>query len=256
MFSSFKKNESEKQTDNPYWLSFSDMMSGILIIFILVCMTLLYQLIELKNNYRSEIMREIEDKYNKNSKIRQSILQDIAKELAEQGVRVFIEDNKTVLRIPEDSLHFDVNKSEIKDELKANAWKIGKALHNGLTKNERWKHLETIFIEGHTDGKQVKSIPRFNWDLSTERAVSLWQFWLHDTEYGDKLKNLSNKDDSGTEKPLFSVSGYADTRRVEDIEKTEDDAKKNRRIDIRFTTRQPVLEELESWEPSYKEMQK
>ena len=44
---------------------------------------------------------------------------------------------------------------------------------------------------------------------------------------------------------LFSVSGYADTRRVDLIEETEEQRARNRRIDIRFTVKKPKLEDYE-----------
>ena len=46
--------------------------------------------------------------------------------------------------------------------------------------------------------------------------------------------------------PLFSVSGYGETRPVQVVQETETDWQKNRRIDIRFTVRQPALEEFKN----------
>ena len=46
--------------------------------------------------------------------------------------------------------------------------------------------------------------------------------------------------------PLFSVSGYGETRPVQVKQVTEKDFEKNRRIDIRFTVRRPALEEFEN----------
>jgi flagellar motor protein MotB len=80
-----------------------------------------------------------------------------------------------------------------------------------------------------------------NWELSTLRAISLWKFWLEQTSYGPKLKELRNRQ----KRPLFSVSGYAATRRLAELEDSDAAMRKNRRIDIRFTTRQPSLMELQ-----------
>jgi len=55
-----------------------------------------------------------------------------------------------------------------------------------------------------------------------------------------RLNELKNHSGS----PLFSVSGYGETRPVQEIQETENDFQKNRRIDIRFTVRRPVLEEF------------
>lgn len=50
-----------------------------------------------------------------------------------------------------------------------------------------------------------------------------------------QLARLKNKDG----KPLFSVSGYGETRPAVVQQLTEEDFKRNRRIDVRFTIRRP-----------------
>ncbi|ENY9764311.1 chemotaxis protein MotB, partial [Pseudomonas aeruginosa] len=86
----------------------------------------------------------------------------------------------------------------------------------------------------------------------TFRAISLWQFWGSALSPDEQLARLKNKDG----KPLFSVSGYGETRPVLVDQQTEDDFKRNRRIDIRFTIRRPdsaqyeqVRERLEELKP-------
>lgn len=66
------------------------------------------------------------------------------------------------------------------------------------------------------------------------------------------MASLNNKDG----KPLFSVSGYGETRPVVVDQQAEEDFKRNRRIDIRFTIRRPdsaqyeqVRERLEEVQP-------
>lgn len=225
--------------DNPYWMSFSDMMSGMLIIFILVCIALLYQLTQMKDNYAANM-----DELSKSIRVRYDIIHEIQKELAQKNIEVYISDNDTVLRIPESVLHFDTNRHEIKNEHKETAEEIGRVLYEAIAKDDRWEHLETVFVEGHTDNKQARDNPRYNWDLSAMRAISLWQYWLENTDFGHTLRDFRNKDN----KRLFSVSGYADSRPVEDSrpESMEDDElRRQRRIDIRFTTRQPTFMEYE-----------
>ena len=59
-------------TENPYWMSFSDMMSGMLIIFLLVCTALLLKLSQMEE----QIVANIEELKN-SSKVRSEILHDI-----------------------------------------------------------------------------------------------------------------------------------------------------------------------------------
>ena len=65
--------------------------------------------------------------------------------------------------------------------------------------------------------------------------------WQKDLDITPKLDDFKN----GYGKNLFSVSGYAATRRVNLIENTDADKKQNRRIDLRFTVKKPSSEDWE-----------
>lgn len=237
MFFGNKKRLAPERAENHYWMSFSDLMSGILIIFILVCVALLTELMRQKEKYDNLDTQIAED-----SRAREAIVNEIANELRKRKIEVFVDENHTIVHIPADAINFDSNKHEIRPDRQLDARNIGVALYNAITKDDRWRHLETVFIEGHTDGVQVEGVPRYNWDLSTQRAVSLWQFWLADKDFGYKLAAMQNKEGM----PLFSVSGYADTRRLVKEENNDPERqRRNRRIDLRFTTRQPDLRSIE-----------
>lgn len=105
-----------------------------------------------------------------------------------------------------------------------------------ISRDDRVEFLDTIFIEGHTDNRPLQGfMGKGNWGLSTFRAISLWQFWGDALAREEQLSRLNNKDG----KPLFSVSGYGETRPAVADQVTEEDFKRNRRIDIRFTIRRP-----------------
>ncbi|MCI7616211.1 OmpA/MotB family protein [Desulfovibrio piger] len=207
-----------------------------LIIFILVCTALLLKLSQMEE----QVAANIEELKNA-SKVRSEILQDIFAELKAQGIDVLISDNDTILRIPENSFHFKTGSFEITEDLRGTAELIGRALYTAITREGRWGYLETVFVEGHSDSRKAPNYRMGNWELSALRAISLWQFWIGQTEYGPLLAQLRNREG----KHLFSVSGYAATRRIAEIEDTEDAMRSNRRIDIRFTTRQPSIMEME-----------
>jgi len=126
-------------------------------------------------------------------------------------------------------------------------------IHEVIARDDRIEYLDTIFIEGHTDNRPFPGfMGKGNWGLSTFRAISLWQFWGAALPGDEQLASLNNKDG----KPLFSVSGYGETRPVVVDQRAEEDFKRNRRIDIRFTIRRPdsaqyeqVRERLEEVQP-------
>lgn len=116
---------------------------------------------------------------------------------------------------------------------------IGDALHKAITKEERWKYLDTVFVEGHTDSVNIWYRGKGNWGLSTDRAVSIWKLWQERNYLFPKLNELKNFNGQ----LLFSVSGYADTRRIDLLEQNDEQRARNRRIDIRFTVKKPKLED-------------
>ncbi len=236
-----RKDTPVPQSENPYWMSFSDMMSGMLIIFILICIALLYTLSQIEDKVTQNI-----DELRESTRVRSVILSEIRDRLTDLGIKVEITDNDSVLRIPESSFHFETGSYEITKELQPTAEKIGRVLYTTISRDERWQYLDTVFVEGHTDSRDAPEYRKGNWELSAMRAISLWEFWISQPDYGEALKNLRSREGAGGRtKYLFSVSGYAATRRVDEEEASEEGLRRNRRIDIRFTTRQPTIMDME-----------
>jgi len=223
--------------ENPYWMSFSDIMSGLLVIFILAALSLILELTQTRTTVDNAI-QEIK----KAEKIRQLILSEVVEELRQKNITVEISDNDTVLRIPDQLLTFSPNQYMIPTDknTRNTLTEIGSILFKTIEKNDRWQYLDTIFIEGHTDKR--KSYRKMgNWGLSTYRAIAVWDYWGKQLPRSRQLSALKNHDD----KLLFSVSGYGKTRPETINQLTEDDFKRNRRIDIRFTVKRPSLKDLE-----------
>lgn len=163
-------------------------------------------------------------------KIRIAILNEISEKLKSEGIKVEVSDNSTVLRIPEDTLAFETAKWSIPQASQQSLGMIGEAVHDAITKDDRLAFLDTIFVEGHTDSVPLQR-EMGNWGLSTYRAISVWQHWAAHPGRGRQLADLRNHGNN----PVFSVSGYGDTRRVVADDNTDDLRRRNRRIDLRFT---------------------
>lgn len=249
-------NNCQVDEENPYWISFSDIMAGLLIIFVLAAVALLLELTQ-KSEQWDEAIREIA----KAEQVRKDILREIEQELNVMNIPVKISDNDTVLRIPEDVLTFQQGRFDIPSEPRSQniALDIGKVLYASILKEERWKYLDTIFVEGHTDRVPYRNHSiKGNWGLSTFRAISVWNYWNEAMDEGRRLEELNNH----LGKKLFSVSGYAESRPVPcsnadaNIDDPlicpngrldeEESLRKNRRIDIRFTVRRPALEDYQA----------
>lgn len=226
--------------ENPYWISFSDLMSALLVIFILAVLALIIELTQRTQDIDAGI-----EELKKAEQARQDILHEVRDQLAKQNIVVVIADNETVIRIPEETLSFKSGRDLIPEGMADSVMNIGVILHTAIMKNERFRYLDTVFIEGHTDSVPIKFGKYFskgNWGLSADRAITVWKLWSEKINVTPSLNELLNHSDE----KLFSVSGYAATRRVQLDEKTPEQRAKNRRIDIRFTVKMPSIEDLES----------
>lgn len=224
--------------ENPYWISFSDIMSGLLIIFVLAVLALILELTQTKTKV-SEAIKELA----KAEQVRRDILEEIVSELHKKNIDIKIVDNHTVLRIPDDLLSFESGKYRVPPHAENMLIEIGKTLYESINTLKRWQYLDTIFIEGHTDKRYSGHKYKYgNWELSTLRAISIWDFWNRKLPVEKKLNDFKNH----IGKPLFSVSGYGATRPVTKTQLIEEDFKKNRRIDIRFTVKRPDLAEFQN----------
>lgn len=223
-----KRATSEEYQENSFWISYIDILSSLLIVILLVTAFVVFELMNTKQN----VVQNLEE-VTKAELVRKEILTEVQKKLLKEGLEVNITDNFSVLRIPESTLTFRSNNYYIPNAMKQGLTTIGTILFEVLVIDNRTEYFDTIFIEGHTD---IRSTEREmgNWGLSTFRAISVWNFWI---SYVSKdYENLLNSD----REKLFSVSGYGESRPATDKQENEEEYKKNRRIDIRFTLRKPT----------------
>lgn len=240
--------------ENPYWMSFSDIMSALLVIFILASVILILQLMEIQQEleHKQEKFEEEIVALKQAEHIRRTILDEAVETLRKRGIKVEVSQNHTVLSIPNELLGFETGAFEISPTYQAQAKEIGEVLNMVISMDNRVDFLDTIFIEGHTDNRPLQGfMGKGNWGLSTFRAISLWQFWESSLSHDALLSRLENRDG----RPLFSVSGYGETRPVVFNQVSEDDFKRNRRIDIRFTIRRPDSTQYEQVKERLKGLQ-
>ena len=268
-----KPTDSKKvgEEENPFLLSFSDLMASLLAIFILALVVMMIQLhndrqkVQISIIKLKESLTEIQQAQNAvasalegvglREKSLRGMLEDIQHDLKEQGGEVMVSD--TGLHIQEKGLSFELNRFEIQDRYKPAADLIGAALLRALRDESNRKILDTVFIEGHTD-----SVPNRremgNWGLSTYRAISLWLYWTETPGTYAELKSLKSLAQE-KERPLISISGYADTRPLSwEMEKakivSEIGNPADRRIDIRFTLASQEKKDLSELQEPFQKM--
>ena len=249
-----KKQYKKVDEENPYWISFSDIMAGLLVIFILISLQFIFHFTQLdqKIDEREKEINRRTAAIEQAEKIRSALLANIQNSLKAQNIEVSV--NENVLTIPSETLTFATNSAQIPSGKKDIVEKIGIQLIQHLntpvtissqdpnTAPSKY-YIDTIFVEGHTDSRSSTYKEGGNWLLSTDRAVSVWRHW-DKSETTKTLQQFKNEQDE----KMFSVSGYGESRPVVEKADTPDLLEQNRRIDLRFTIREPKKCEYEESE--------
>ncbi len=240
----FTDNQFEQKSD-AFNLSISDLMAGILAIFILAL------------SYFILNFGQANAQLTQNAEKREKLLQEIKYEMKNKhNINVTIFEKEGILRLP-DGILFEKGEIEPNEGGKRVIVKLREILYKTLTSVKYKDAIETIFIEGHTDNTPVsKNNPKYktNWELSAKRAIATWTLLgeLKETEDENvkeenkterNKKTLANLVNKNGER-IFSCSGYADTRKIREND-TEENRKANRRIDLRFNIAPPTKEEQE-----------
>ena len=241
-----------------YFVSMTDMMVGVLFIFIIMLMVFALDF-RTKTDVQVDALAEARDVarrldaleagvrheifiLDQAEETRSRLLRTIRDQLLAEGLNVRIDEANGVLRLNEDAVRFDPGRSDL-GSARDNVARIARVLDRVLPdyaacmhadggvacRNDAMATVETVFIEGHTDVTGVQDPDerdRRNWQLSTERAVNTYRELIRAAV---SLRDLRNR--RGEE--VISVSGYSSTRPIDPADSADAFAR-NRRIDLRF----------------------
>lgn len=201
-----KKRVSTSETiGSDYWISFTDIMTGLLLVFILLISVLVIYVNYSNNKYaniREEKSRlEIEKRAleaqkraleNEKQALKNAInqvfvehqnnvrylLEEINERLKNEHIDVDVDFDNLVIHISNNTLGFDKGRYNITDYNSLNrVHKIATIFFIVFKlNNNQLKSLDTIFIEGHTDKDPFNNTDlKGNWGLSTLRAIEFWE---------------------------------------------------------------------------------
>lgn len=249
-----------------YLASVSDLMSGLLFVFILALTVAIIQTKHSAQEAKEAAMqmesiqarlKNVEARLVGTREATGNLLDRLQKELVKENVMVEIDPARSVLRIPENAVSFEVGRSDLNEENAERIRMIGRVLADKLlcyqknvpeTMRERcakenpFGHtLDAIFIEGHTDNLAYRGdeTGRRNRYLSTARSNAVYGIMVVEN---DALENLTNPNGES----LFSLSGYGSERPIAGHRHevpTDDPA--NRRIEFRFIMTAPAFSKEE-----------
>lgn len=252
-------SEGDSEDGDNYFVSMTDMMVGVLFIFIIMLMAFALDY-RTKTDVQVDAIAEARDvakrlealettvrdqveTIDRSRETRSRMLRDIQERLSQEGVQVKLDEDNGILRLTEDAVRFEANRSDLDEVARSNVAKIARTLRAALPnyiacyrsaefngcRNDGATTIETVFIEGHTDVTGVRAQDerdRRNWQLSAERSVSTYREMI---AASPDLRALRNK----RLEEVISVSGYSSTRPI-DPGDSKDAWSRNRRIDFRF----------------------
>ena len=238
-----------EQEDEGFFDSMTDMMVGMLFLFILMLMffALKFNEAAVQINRTNEILKSAEE-------TRTEILQDLQRSLKDQGIAVEIDLGNGILRLPENIL-FERNRSDLTGHGRDAVLVLGRSLSAVLpcyatipdearpnTCADSPHTVEAIFVEGHTDSDGDDML---NWNLSVQRGLSTYQALV---DANPKLGQLLNTKSQA----ILSVSGYGKQRPVRPND-TAENKRQNRRIDLRFIMTTPKAKPIQEVEKKIEE---
>jgi chemotaxis protein MotB len=245
-----------------YFASVSDLMVGILFVFLLMLsvFALNFRVAEHDQEVsrarfdiekaRADRVRELleqaaaqlQQDIEASSNARDRLLATLETTLSQRGIQVWVDRQAGILHLPGDLL-FDTLSATLGPRQRDSVGIVANALarilpcFTPITDRTQCGPpnlpvLETVLVEGHTDRRPI-GIPgtgfRDNDQLSTERALAVFAELRRAQPSLDALRNADGS------YPLLGVSGFGDRRPLPQAQgSTEADYGLNRRIDLRF----------------------
>lgn len=236
-----KKRRRPEEEETSYWLSYSDMMAALLLIFILI---ISFTLMQSKSQYESkqaelekqqEIIKEQEQLLNEQQKeldriagIRSDLVMALRDEFTDSSLNIKI-DEKTGAITFDAGILFDVADHELTEEGKAFLKEFLPKYCNVLLDDKYNDYVSEIIIEGHTDtnGSYI-----YNLELSQQRAFSVAKYCLAEgngiisSGEMEMLRTLLTANGKSYSNPVYKEDGSVDldaSRRVEILFRLQDE---------------------------------
>lgn len=228
-----KRRYKSEEEETSYWLSYSDMMAGLLLVFVLI---ITFTMLQAKTQYeekqaeleakeallgeQKEIMQQQQEQLDKVIGVKSDLIEALKTEFEGTELKVSV-DEKTGAIAFDSNVLFDYNKDNIKQQGIDFLSEFLPHYFSVLLNPEFRGYVSEVIIEGHTD---TNGSYLYNLDLSQKRALSVAAFCLSDSNTfisNDdvlELREIVTANGRSFSSPIFDELGNVDmgaSRRVE-----------------------------------------
>jgi len=207
-----RKHSAEEDHGNIFWVTMSDLMLGLAIIFITLFVL---------------AMTGFNQKSVQQQRVKMEVAKRIESELQKQHIDAKVDRMTGDLKIPSSAL-FEVNSFVLKPEGKKFLDKLTPIYVNTIFSSQKLvDNIDSIIIVGHTDSqgygglKTINDQFVYNMDLSTKRANSVAAYMLegkYKPEYNEGFRHMITVEGRSFNDLIFDDQGNEDmtkSRRVE-----------------------------------------
>lgn len=242
-----RKSQNEETT---YWLSYSDMMAALLLVFVLI---ISFTMLQAKKQYedrtkklevqeelieeQQKIMSEQQEQLDRIIGVKSNLIEDLKKAFDGTDLKVSVDPQTGAITF-DSSILFDVNMYDLKPSGEEFLEAFLPRYLNVLLQDKYKSYISEIIIEGHTD---TNGTYMHNLELSQERALSVATFCLKDDttilspEERDSLRSIVTANGKSFSNPIYNADGSVNleaSRRVEFKFRLKDEDMVNEMIKI------------------------
>ena len=242
-----RKSQNEETS---YWLSYSDMMAALLLVFVLI---ISFTMLQAKKQYedrtkklevqeelieeQQKIMSEQQEQLDRIIGVKSNLIEDLKKAFDGTDLKVSVDPQTGAITF-DSSILFDVNMYDLKPSGEDFLEAFLPRYLNVLLQDEYKSYISEIIIEGHTD---TNGTYMYNLELSQERALSVATFCLKDDttilspEERDSLRSIVTANGKSFSNPIYNADGSVNleaSRRVEFKFRLKDEDMVNEMIKI------------------------
>ncbi|WP_024865613.1 OmpA/MotB family protein [Butyrivibrio sp. FCS014] len=244
MYRRKKKHESEEVT---YWLSYSDMMAALLLVFVLI---ISFTMLQAKKQYedkekelqdqrtqleeQQKVMESQQEQLDKVIGVRADLATALRQEFEGSDLKVSVDPATGAITL-DSSILFDVDRYDIKQSGQEFLQDFLPRYVGVLLKPEFKDYISEIIIEGHTD---TNGDYMHNLELSQQRALSVARLCVMDNS------TVLGADELEEVRPILTANGRSYSDPVYNEEGSVDMAA-SRRVEFKFRlTDEEMIDEM------------